>query len=180
MAGCAWYLRQCCQNCTETCRSKLIIKSIICRIVPLLVLVVNVNQFTVLGMNSMKIIWNKLNCRRITDYKLRTEHSLNLNVTHIYKYSTVKLRCQIHENEIYYCVHVIMFLYVFYIDWWRLERVCSQTQLCQLRCLMTILDNYMFRPLLAIFRLSLRELTVLLYKVRARGGENSTSGLRNS
>ena len=28
----------------------------------------------------------------------------------------------------------------------------------QLRCLMTILDNYMFRPLLAIFRLSLREL----------------------
>ena len=39
--------------------------------------------------------------------------------------------------------------------------VCSQTQLCQLRCLMTILDNYMFRPLLAIFRLSLRELKVL-------------------
>ena len=28
---------------------------------------------------------------------------------------------------------------------------------------MTILDNYMFRPLLAIFRLSLRELKVLLY-----------------
>ena len=43
-----------------------------------------------------------------------------------------------------------------------LERVCSQTQLCQLRCLMTVLDNYMFRPLLAIFRLSLRELEVLL------------------
>ena len=43
-----------------------------------------------------------------------------------------------------------------------LERVCSQTQLCQLRCLMTILDNYMFRSLLAIFRLSLRELKVLL------------------
>ena len=39
-----------------------------------------------------------------------------------------------------------------------LERVCSQTQHCQLRCLMTILDNYMFRPLLAIFRLSLRDL----------------------
>ena len=33
-----------------------------------------------------------------------------------------------------------------------MERVCSQTQLCQLRCLMTIFDNYMFRPLLAIFR----------------------------
>ena len=28
---------------------------------------------------------------------------------------------------------------------------------------MTILDNYMFRPLLAIFRLSSRELKVLLY-----------------
>ena len=40
--------------------------------------------------------------------------------------------------------------------------VRSQTQLSQLRCLMTILDNYMFRPLLAIFRLSLRELKVLL------------------
>ena len=26
-----------------------------------------------------------------------------------------------------------------------LERVCSQTQLCQLRCLMTILDNYNFQ-----------------------------------
>ena len=45
-----------------------------------------------------------------------------------------------------------------------LERVCSQTQLCQLRCLMTVLDNYMFRPLLAVFRLSLRELKVLLPK----------------
>ena len=31
---------------------------------------------------------------------------------------------------------------------------------------MTILDNYMFRPLLAIFMLSLRELKVLLYNVR--------------
>jgi len=29
--------------------------------------------------------------------------------------------------------------------------------------LMSILDNYMFRPLLAIFRLSSRELKVLLY-----------------
>ena len=28
---------------------------------------------------------------------------------------------------------------------------------------MTILDNYMFRPLLAVFRLSSRELVVLLY-----------------
>ena len=28
---------------------------------------------------------------------------------------------------------------------------------------MTILDNYMFRPLLAIFKLSSRELKVLLY-----------------
>ena len=46
-----------------------------------------------------------------------------------------------------------------------------QQQLCQLRCLMTILDNYMFRPLLAIFRLSLRELKILLYKVRARDGD---------
>jgi hypothetical protein len=61
-----------------------------------------------------------------------------------------------------------------------LERVCSQTQLCQLRCLMTLLDIYMFRPLLAIFRLSLRELKVLRYNVRARDGEISTSGLRNS
>jgi len=50
---------------------------------------------------------------------------------------------------------------------WELERVCSQTQLCQLRRLMTILDNYMFRPLVAIFRLSLREFKVLLYNVRA-------------
>ena len=42
---------------------------------------------------------------------------------------------------------------------------------------MTILDNYMLRPLLAIFRLSLRELKFLLYNVRARDGEISTSGL---
>ena len=41
---------------------------------------------------------------------------------------------------------------------------------------MTILDNYMFRPLLAIFRLSSTELKVLLYNVRARDGEISTSG----
>ena len=61
-----------------------------------------------------------------------------------------------------------------------LERVCSQTQLCQLRSLMTLLDNYMFRPLLAIFRVSLRELEFLLYNVRTRDGEISTSGLRNS
>jgi len=44
---------------------------------------------------------------------------------------------------------------------------------------MAILDNYMFRPLLAIFKLSSRELKVLLYIyiVRARGAEISTSGL---
>ena len=57
---------------------------------------------------------------------------------------------------------------------WELERVCSQTQLCQLRCLMSVLDSYMFWPLLAIFRLSLRELKVLLYNVRACDGEIST------
>jgi len=40
---------------------------------------------------------------------------------------------------------------------------------------MTILDNYMFRPLLAIFMLSSRELKVLLYTFeRARGAEIST------
>jgi hypothetical protein len=33
--------------------------------------------------------------------------------------------------------------------------------------LMTILDNYMFRPLMTIFRLSLRELKVLLYTLWA-------------
>ena len=33
--------------------------------------------------------------------------------------------------------------------------------------LMAILDNYMFRPLLAIFRLSSRELKVLLYTLWA-------------
>jgi len=37
---------------------------------------------------------------------------------------------------------------------------------------MTILDNYMFRPPLAIFRLYLRKLKVLLYNVRVRGGES--------
>ena len=47
-----------------------------------------------------------------------------------------------------------------------LERVCSKTQLCQLGCLITILDNYMLRPLLAIFRLSFREVKVLLYIYR--------------
>jgi len=33
---------------------------------------------------------------------------------------------------------------------------------------MSILDNYMFRPLLAIFRLSSRELKVLLYNVELK------------
>jgi len=33
--------------------------------------------------------------------------------------------------------------------------------------LMPILDNYMFRPLLAIFRLSSREIKVLLYTLCA-------------
>jgi len=40
--------------------------------------------------------------------------------------------------------------------------------------LMTILNNYMFRPLLAIFRLSSRELKV--YIVRARDAEISKYG----
>jgi len=39
---------------------------------------------------------------------------------------------------------------------------------------MSVLDSYMFWPLLAIFRLSLRELKVLLYNVRACDGEIST------
>jgi len=39
--------------------------------------------------------------------------------------------------------------------------------------LMTIPDNYMFRPLLAIFRLSLRELKILLYIMCARVMERS-------
>ena len=34
---------------------------------------------------------------------------------------------------------------------------------------MAILDNYMFRPLLAIFRLSSREIKVLLYIMCGRG-----------
>jgi len=34
---------------------------------------------------------------------------------------------------------------------------------------MTILDNYMFRPLLAIFRLSSREFKILIYKMASRG-----------
>ena len=63
-------------------------------------------------------------------------------------------------------------------NYWKLERVCSQTQLCQLRCLMTILDNYMFQPILAIFRLCSRELKVLLYKVCARDVEISPSRAR--
>ena len=45
-----------------------------------------------------------------------------------------------------------------------LERVCSQTQLCQLRCFNGYNQkNYMFRHLLAIVRFSSRELMVLLY-----------------
>ena len=39
--------------------------------------------------------------------------------------------------------------------------------------LMTILDNYMFRPLLAIFRLSSRELKVLLYIMCAHAMERA-------
>ena len=42
--------------------------------------------------------------------------------------------------------------------------------------LMTILDNYMFRPLLAIFRLSSRELKVLLDTMCARDGGISNPG----
>jgi len=44
--------------------------------------------------------------------------------------------------------------------------------------LMAILDNYMFRPLLAIFRLSSRELKwgPTIYIERARGAEISTYG----
>jgi len=38
---------------------------------------------------------------------------------------------------------------------------------------MTILDNYMFRPLLDIFRLSSRELKVLLYTMYAHVMERS-------
>ena len=55
----------------------------------------------------------------------------------------------------------------------KLERVCSQTQLCQLNVLMTILDNYMFWPLLAIFRFSSRELKVILYIMCVRVMERS-------
>ena len=64
---------------------------------------------------------------------------------------------------------------------WELERVCSQTQLCQLWWLMTILDNYMFRPLLAIFMLSLRELSRTLsslidnLKMASRGRNMSSN-----
>ena len=55
-----------------------------------------------------------------------------------------------------------------------MERVCSQTQLCQLRCFndCTILDNYMFQPLLAIFRLPSRELKVLTTKVLLKTTDN--------
>ena len=60
-------------------------------------------------------------------------------------------------------IWILTFLLSFSKEFPGLERVCSQTQLCQLRRLMAILDNYMFRPLLAIFMLSLRELKFLLY-----------------
>jgi len=50
----------------------------------------------------------------------------------------------------------------------KLERVFSQKHLYQLRCLKTILDNYMFQSLLAIFRLSSRELKFVLYIYCAR------------
>jgi len=47
---------------------------------------------------------------------------------------------------------------------WKLERVCSQTQLCQLRCFNDYNQkNYMFRHLLAIVSFSSRECMVLLY-----------------
>jgi len=42
--------------------------------------------------------------------------------------------------------------------------------------LMAILDNYMFRPLLGIFRLSSTEPKVLLYTLYARGAEICTYG----
>ena len=41
----------------------------------------------------------------------------------------------------------------------------SNTTLSITVCLMAILDNYMFRPLLAIFRLSSRELTLRSYYI---------------
>ena len=49
----------------------------------------------------------------------------------------------------------------------KLERVCSQTTMSIKVYLMAVLDNYMFWPLLAIFRLSSRELKVLLYTLCA-------------
>jgi hypothetical protein len=58
---------------------------------------------------------------------------------------------------------------------WELERV----NYVNWDVLVTILDNYMFRPLLAIFRLSSRELKIVLYNVHTRDGEISTSGLHN-
>jgi len=45
--------------------------------------------------------------------------------------------------------------------------LCSQTAKSLKVYLMAILDNYMFRPLLTIFRLSSRELNVLLYTLSA-------------
>ena len=47
---------------------------------------------------------------------------------------------------------------------WKLGRLCSQTQLFQLR-LMAILDNYMFRPLLATYYSMLIPHSVLSYNI---------------
>jgi len=64
------------------------------------------------------------------------------------------------ESGTLYIIH--MFEHKYGNENWK--RVCSQTQLFHLDFLMTVLDNYMFRPLLAIYMLSSRELNVLLYK----------------
>jgi len=45
---------------------------------------------------------------------------------------------------------------------------------------MTILDNYMFRPILAIFRLSSRELKVLLYILCAHVMERTLNSLEDN
>jgi len=42
-------------NCVETCRSKLIVKYVIYRVVHLLVLIEFVNHFTMHGRNNMKV-----------------------------------------------------------------------------------------------------------------------------
>ena len=74
----------------------------------------------------------------------------------LYGYSNRLNNIVLLEKALFLCEH-----------YQHMGRVCSQTQLCQLRCLVTILENYMFRPLLAIFRLFLRERKVLPYNVRA-------------